>query len=331
MSSPDPRTLFDANRPVVVFGGAGFIGTHLLAQLRTITEAPLVCIDIRDPVRPVAGVSYRRHDMRDLSGLDFDGTVPILFNLGAVHTTPGHLPWEYYDTNVRGAIEITRFAQRHQTKQIVFTSSISVYGPDETLKTEATPPMPISDYGRSKLIAEEIHRDWLARDGNHKLVIARPAVVFGLGEGGNFTRLAKLLEKGWFVFPGRRDTVKSCIYVGDLVQWMLTAAVQEDHYVLFNGAFPDRFTIEEIVDTFRKVAFPSARTITMPATVLKYLAALMRPLSAAGLGIHPDRIVKLMVSTNVRSDWIGLAGLEVQNQLERSLRNWMRDGNGRFL
>jgi hypothetical protein len=39
------------------------------------------------------------------------------------------------------------------------------------------------------------------------------AVIFGAGEGGNFTRLAKLLQKVFFVYPGRKDTIKACFYV----------------------------------------------------------------------------------------------------------------------
>ncbi len=81
-------------------------------------------------------------------------------------------------------------------------------------------PEPVSDYGRSKLLAEGIHRQWLAGEAARRLVIARPAVIFGQGEGGNFTRLAKALRKGTFVYPGRKDTIKCCGYVGEIVRSM---------------------------------------------------------------------------------------------------------------
>jgi nucleoside-diphosphate-sugar epimerase len=326
----------DANAPTpdrsttVVFGGAGFIGTHLMERLQARGAGRIVSLDIRAPQRPVAGVDYLIGDVRDLSGLTLDGPVSAVFNLAAVHTTPGHEPWEYYDTNIRGAIEVTRFARRHAVRQIVFTSSISVYGPDEQPKDETTPPNPVSDYGRSKFIAEQVHRDWLASDAAHRLVIARPAVVFGLGEGGNFTRLARMLDKGIFVYPGRRDTIKSCIYVGDLVSWMLAAAGHEDRFVLFNGAFSNRYTIEQIVETFRQTAFPGARSFMVPAAVLKTLAALMRPVSAAGLGIHPDRIEKLMVSTNILPGWAEAAGLPTRDLLAARLGEWREMGGGSF-
>lgn len=316
---------------VVVFGGSGFIGTHLLERLSGVENCRLISVDIRKPDRTVPGVEYLSGDVRDLSDLRIEGQVPVIFNLAAVHTTPGHEPWEYYDANVHGAIATTGFARRHGTELIVFTSSISVYGPGEDLKDESSPPSPVSDYGRSKRMAEQIFGAWLDEASGRRLVITRPAVVFGPGEGGNFTRLARLLARGGFVYPGRRDTIKSCIYVGDLVDWMLHAADSTDRFVLFNGAFSDRYTIEDIVETFRQIAFPNARTVTVPAAVLNLLAALMRPFSAGGLGVHPDRIKKLMVSTNVKSVWAEAQQLPTRDRLRPALEAWREAGHGEFV
>lgn len=316
---------------VIIFGGAGFIGTHLLARLAATSDGPLISVDIRPPKRPIPGVDYRVHDVRDLSDFGVEGPVARIYNFAAVHTTPGHEPWEYYDTNVRGALEVTDFARRNGVDRLVFTSSISVYGPDETAKDEDTAPTPVSDYGRSKRMAELVHGRWRDETEGNRLVIVRPAVVFGLGEGGNFTRLARLLSKGFFVYPGRRDTIKSCIYVEDLIDWIFAAENGNQKSVLFNGAYTNRYTIEEIVETFRKVAFPGARTFLVPGIVLKVAAAILRPLSAAGLGIHPDRIEKLMVSTNVLPGWAESAGLETRDRLEGALMDWKARGSGEFL
>lgn len=324
----------DPATPVIVFGGAGFVGSHLLRQLRALGMTCLISVDRsapgRVPDRVIEGVRYIQHDMRDLSGLDLDLKAPVIFNLAAVHTTPGHEPWEYYDANVRGAIEVTRLARRLDAQRIVFTSSISVYGPDEAAKDESSLPNPQSDYGRSKLMAEQIHRDWLAEDAARRLVIARPAVVFGPGEGGNFTRLARLLAKGWFIYPGRRDTIKSCIYVDDLVAWLLHALAGDARETLFNGAYSERYTIGQIVQTFGQVAFPTVRTLTFPAAALKLAAALLRPVSAAGLGLHPARIDKLMISTNILPGWAEAQGLPTTDRLRPALEDWKRVTDGRF-
>ncbi|MBR3371630.1 MAG: NAD-dependent epimerase/dehydratase family protein [Rhodobacteraceae bacterium] len=319
------------DQPVIVFGGSGFVGSHLLERLKAEGMRALFSIDLRAPKAPIDGVRYIQHDIRDLSDLQLDAPGPVIFNLAAVHTTPGHAPWEYYDANVRGAIEVTRLARRLDAQQIVFTSSISVYGPDEAAKDETAPPNPQSDYGRSKLMAEQVHLDWQAENPARSLVITRPAVVFGQGEGGNFTRLAKLLSKGWFIYPGRRDTIKSCIYVGDLVDWMLAAAQHKVPFTLFNGAYSERYTIEQIVGVFQDVAFPKIRTLTIPAGVLRAAAGVMRPLSSTGLGIHPDRIDKLMVSTNVLPGWAEARGLHSTDRLRPALQDWKQRTQGRFV
>ena len=325
---PDPPPRHGAT---VVFGGAGFIGSHFLQRLASRGDGPLISVDIRAPRYPVAGVRYMTGDVRDLTQLRLDGAIARIANFAAVHTTPGHDPWEYYDTNVRGALEVTRFARRHSVPQILFTSSISVYGPDERPKSEVSPPNPQSDYGKSKLMAEQIHDSWAAESGAHHLVTVRPAVVFGLGEGGNFTRLSRVLEKGVFVFPGRRDTIKSCIYVEDLIDWILQAEAAGARRTLFNAAYTNRYTIEDIVTMFRRVAFPRVRVFSLPAPVLRAAAHCLRPISRAGLGIHPERIEKLMTSTNILPTWAEAAGLTTRDRLEDALRDWRAKGNGAFL
>lgn len=227
---------------------------------------------------------------------------------------------------------MTKLAQRYGVKTIVFTSSISVYGPDEIAKDESTPPTPNSDYGHSKLISEQIHKNWCDQNTSNRLIIVRPAVVFGLNEGGNFTRLAKMLKKGLILYPGRRDTIKSCIYVKDLIDWIIRALSTEEKLVTFNGSYTNRYTTEEIVETFRKVGFPKARSFTVPASALRSLATILRPVSAAsGLGIHPDRITKLMISTNILPTWAEQQGFNTRDRLEDALRDWLEDGNGEFL
>jgi GlcNAc-P-P-Und epimerase len=316
--------------PIVVFGGAGFIGRHLLKRLTTTQKQQVISVDSFVPEIKIDGVEYVTHDVRDLSDLKFDFDVPLIFNLAAVHTTPGHASWEYFDTNVNGAIQICRFARSHHTKQICFTSSISVYGPSDLPKDENSPPEPNSDYGRSKLIAEHIFSDWVHEVSERQLVIARPAVVFGAGEGGNFTRLARMLKRGIFIYAGRRDTIKSCIYVEDLIDWMLFAIDHSEKTTLFNAAFHERYTIEMIVNAFRATAFPSVVTLTLPAQVLRVIAKIFRPVSRSGLGLHPERIDKLMRSTNVIPGWANAHSLPTKERLRPALEQWRSESKGTF-
>ncbi len=315
---------------VVVFGGAGFVGSHLLKRLAKTYSGPIFSVDIRKSKSELPGVTYIIGDVRDLSQLSLDAPLSLIYNFAAVHTTPGHPTHEYYETNIVGAMEVVAFAKRHDVSNIVFTSSISVYGPSKETKSEDSKPAPESAYGWSKFIAEKVHRTWLEEDAGRRLVVARPAVVFGPGEGGNFTRLAKLLKKGVFVYPGRTDTIKSCIYVDDLVDAMLFAQEQPENYVLFNGCYPDRYTISDIIETFRAKHFSGARTFILPRSLLMTVAAFLRPMSASGLGIHPDRILKLVQSTDIMPCWLMEKGFIGRGLLPRSLERWSQQTNGRF-
>lgn len=315
---------------VIVFGGSGFIGRHLIARLVREGRHGIVSVDLRRPRDPIPGVLYLTRDVRDLSGLSFEEPIERIYNLSAVHTTPGHPDHEYYETNVLGAVEVTAFAERHGVRQIVFTSSISVYGPNEAPRSETDPTAPESAYGRSKFMAETIHRAWFDRAADRRLVTVRPAVIFGPGEGGNFTRLAKLLRKGFFIYPGRRDTVKACFHVDDLIDAIEYARSVEDRFVLFNGCYPDRYTIEDIIETFRRNHFPKVRTFLLPRQFLTLIATLLRPLSSLGLGIHPDRVMKLARSTDISPTWLTARGQAPAGRLEDALARWAAATDGRF-
>lgn len=314
---------------VLVTGASGFIGTHLVRRLANM-GAELICLDLKPPREEIVGTIYLREDVRSITTLNLP-KIDRIYNLAAIHTTPGHPDCEYYDTNVWGALEAVKLAERHDVRHITFTSSISVYGPSEARKVELSEPAPVSAYGKSKLIAEEVHTSWLRQAGERKLTIVRPAVVFGAGEGGNFARMAALLKRGFFIFPGRRDTIKSCIYVEDLLDLMLSAGATESPYELLNGAYPECLTIETIVNSLRDLYFPTARLYDVPQSVVMNAAKALSAFKGFGLGIHPDRVTKLVRSTNIYPQWAVDNGMLRDQAFRQGLERWARATNQDFI
>ena len=287
---------------VLVTGGAGFIAWHLIEELkRQNSNIRIVSLDTMVPKRACASVEYVIHDVRRLYHSAVDERCDVLFNLAAVHRTPGHPDHEYFETNVAGATNAVRYCDRHSIKTMVFTSSISVYGPSESPLDEKSPPNPNHAYGRSKWLAEEIHRAWVERAPDNRLVVVRPAIVFGEGENGNYTRLIRLLNRGTFAFPGRTDTRKAGFYVKELVRSIGFALDKANPSYLYNFAYPECPTIKEICKILRDVAQLRAPLGTIPLLPMELAAIPFEILNTIGVrnAINRDRIRKLIHSTYV--------------------------------
>jgi nucleoside-diphosphate-sugar epimerase len=313
-------------REVVIFGGSGFFGMHLCRYLSTKTDiGRIVVADLVPPRELLPKVEYAFCDVREPIDIEVSSP-PLIYNFAAVHTTPGHPDWEYYWTNIRGAIEVCRFAEKVGAERINFTSTMGIYGPQEERVDEDTVPQPVTAYGRSKLLAEKTHEDWQKARPGRRLVIIRPAVTFGEGERGNFTRLAKLLRRGLFVYPGRKDTIKACAPVEQLPACIDFMAQSNDPVVRFIYAYPERTTTEVINRAFAEAAgFPLPR-IVVPEGLIMAAAAVFEMAGKVGIrtSINRARVRKLIQSTNIYPAELERRGWTFSLSLPQALANWKR-------
>ena len=329
-------------RNYIIFGGSGFIGTHLIHLLKNEVvkkDDKIYDIDIVMPgeegavpgiVEKITGVEYVRFDIRKPIEFNFDSTnEDIIFNLAAVHRTPGHKDEEYFETNIRGAENVTAFAEEYGIQKILFTSSIAPYGADEALKKETTLPTPNTPYGISKLVAEKIHEKWVEKDSKRELIILRPGVVYGKGEHGNFTRLYWGIRKRYFFYTGRKDTIKASIYVKELVGFMKYLMVDhpESGSTIFNCTFEPAYRIDQICKAMMKATNMKRHIILVPSWMLITAAKILGPLGGKKIGIHPSRVKKLMVSTNISGKKMAQTNYNFHYTLEGSIRDWFEDCN----
>jgi GlcNAc-P-P-Und epimerase len=316
-----------AVKNAIVFGGAGFIGCHLLKRFaETRRYNRLYSVDIREPRFSSDGVEYFNFDIRQPIPAKLCGDGPFdIFNLAAVHVTPGHEDWEYYWTNVNGATNVCRFASDSGSDYILFTSTMMVYGPTEAPKNEDAVLEPVNAYGRSKVLAEGIHRLWQGeRCKERRLTIVRPGVIYGLAEHGNFTRLSRALRQRQFVYPGRTDVIKACGYIGDLISSMILMGERNDGVFLYNFCHPQRYTSKDICTAFSQVAgYPEPR-IVVPFWLLELAASGFEVLSKCGLHteINRARMRKLYQSTNMVPKRLLDLGFQYKYDLCAGLSEW---------
>lgn len=316
-------------RSAVVFGGAGFIGCHLLRRLtQTGQYARLYSVDIAAPRFTDTGIEYVDFDIRNPIPRSLCGEGPLdVFNLAAVHTTPGHEDWEYYWTNVTGATNVCKFASDVGAEYVLFTSTMMAYGPTEAPKDEDALLEPVNAYGRSKILAEGIHRLWQSeRPERRRLTIVRPGVIYGLAERGNFTRLSRALKQRRFVYPGRTDTIKACGYVEDLVSSMLQMRERNDGVFLYNFCHPQRYTSKDICETFAQVGGYAEPKVVLPTWALNTAALGFEVLAALGLktDINRARVKKLYQSTNMVPRRLPEVGFRYEHDLVGGLTAWKR-------
>lgn len=173
---------------VLVTGGAGYIGSHtllvLLAAGHDITVLDNFENGSREALKRVTHLSNRNFDVaegdiRDRVFLEevFTRVRPdaVIHFAGRKAVTESiEDPLSYYGVNVSGSLRLLEAMTNIGCKQIVFSSSATVYGPPEFLPfDEDHPTRPINPYGRSKLMVEEILSDWCIANQEHKAISLR--------------------------------------------------------------------------------------------------------------------------------------------------------------
>ncbi|MCF6179447.1 MAG: NAD(P)-dependent oxidoreductase [Geopsychrobacter sp.] len=328
---------------VIIFGGTGFIGSHFCRHLienklvKKIYLADIKPLNTQQQNNPTLGkalaegcVEYREMDVRNLTSFaGLDTNIDLIVNFAAVHREPGHQDHEYFETNLSGAENVCHWAEQVACNKIIFTSSISPYGVSAHEKDETTIPVPVTAYGSSKLVAEKIHQTWQKADSKRQLLIVRPGVVFGPGEGGNVTRLVRSVLKRYFFFMGNQGTRKSGGYVKELCASLVWGLRQlehvEDRIVLYNFSMNPPPSMKEYVDTICSVAkvkrfipsvpFSLLMLVSYPIEGVAKVFSIQQPIS-------PVRIRKLVRPNNVLPNVLSQSSYEYKYDLNCAMEDW---------
>jgi dihydroflavonol-4-reductase len=282
---------------ILVTGGAGFIGSHLVEQLCTGGET-VRCLLRRKNYRDLPPQSEAVHgDLASGAGLeDALNGVDTVIHLAGV--TKALQVRDYYAGNARGTENLARLVAGRAIR-MVHVSSLAAVGPnaDDTPTLEDGEPHPLTHYGKSKLEAERIIRKLVPN-----AVIVRPPVVYGPRDRDVF-RILKPLTQGVALQIGSGERWFSAIFVKDLVEGLIAAAratsVCGRTYFLAN-ATPVSWS--DLRAAAARVVGRTARVIRVPAQVA-YAAGLGAEIWARVTG-EPGIISREKVTEAQCAYWI---------------------------
>lgn len=280
---------------ILVTGGCGYIGSHTIVELLN-NGHTVVCVDscvrsssaVLEKIEAITGKSviFHKVNMADYNELEwvflrhgaFDGVIHFAAFKSVGESVAN--PLMYYENNLCSLLNLLRCCSSYNIKNIVFSSSCTVYGePDSMPVTEATPQKPaMSPYGATKQMCERILTDFVARAGGDSNVCllryfnpagAHPSLLLGeMPQDAPLNLVPVLVDvaagkrKQLSVFGGDYSTrdgscIRDYIHVCDIARAHMLALEYmirvEIRLSIFNLGAGNGATVLEAVDAFQKV------------------------------------------------------------------------------
>lgn len=262
---------------VLVTGGAGFIGSHIVDQLLAEGHQVVVVDDLStgslDNVNPQA--SFVRLSVLDgeLLGLFAREKFDAALHLAAQTIVGSSLEHPDIDArvNVLGTLQVLEGCRQHGVERIIFASSAAVYGDVAELPVpEEAPGQPASFYGLSKLTAERYIQMYHALYGLNYLIL-RYANVYGerqgdRGEGGVVSIFAGCLcRNNRLNIYGDGGQTRDFVYVGDVAAANVAAVTTPQTNRILNISSQTETSVNELAALFAEIAGEAACPAYHPA------------------------------------------------------------------
>ena len=265
---------------ILITGGAGFIGSHILAQLQGRRDMDVVVFDnlsSGSKEHVPAGMELVEGDVCDEAAVDAlfaDHHFDAVIHLAAQTMVPTSVEQPVLDCriNLEGVLHVLEACRIHGTGHILFSSSAAVYGDNLHIPLKETERLvPTSPYGITKMTTEHYLRVYHELYGMDATVF-RFANVYGerqgeKGEGGVVSIFCKLLSQrqGITVF-GDGNQTRDFVYAGDIAQAIIRALPLKGYHTM-KVSTGQETSINDLIRSFEKaVGYTVPVQYTAPRT-----------------------------------------------------------------
>jgi len=305
-----------------IIGASGFVGTRLIGQLGQEN-----CYNLDKNISAkYPEITIIQNICEDSLENSIPSDTQTIVLLAAEHRDDVSPTSLYYDVNVEGTRNVLNAMDQKRIKNIVFTSSVAVFGLNKKNPNESHHVDPFNHYGKSKWQAEEVLREWYNKDpGNRSLTILRPTVIFGERNRGNVYNLLKQIASGKFMMVGRGINKKSMAYVGNIVAFIqYCIETQKPGYRLFNYIDKPDLDMNDLVIQVEKSLNKKLPAIRLPYW-LGYMGGLsfdlLAKLTGKKFSVSAVRVKKFCATTQFDATKAHNTGFKSPFTLSEGLHN----------
>ncbi|MEI6140228.1 MAG: NAD-dependent epimerase/dehydratase family protein [Mariniphaga sp.] len=319
-------------RHITLVGASGFIGTRLIDLIGKEN-----CYNIDK------GPSEKYNDITIIQDIRKKHLDHVIHNdtdtvilLAAEHRDDVSPTSLYYDVNVNGTQHVLDAMDKNGITNIIFISSVAVYGLNKKNPDELFPPDPFSHYGKSKWQAEKVLHEWQLKDPENKsLTIIRSTVAFGEKNQGNVHNLLHQIASGKFLMIGRGENIKSLAYVGNVAAFIkFCLETIRPGFRIFNYTDKPDLTTKELVlqaEESLNRKLPSLRLPYWLGMLGGLVFDLISRITGIKLSISSVRIKKFCATTQFDATLAHNSGFEAPFTLAEGLDRTLKSEFGNLI